>query len=356
MDIVTSSVKNLLPKMDKNARRQYPGEHHALLKLPNGRMGFANYMGPGTEIVKRIKKGDPARTPSDKAAQAHDIRYTLNPTNQREADEKMLDTLQNIRNSHADSEFNILLAETAIRAKMLSEDKICINPYGCDEDYVVSEDEKQLLLNKLNELEQEGYGNKAEKDTDVKEEEESKPSTVDTKPTTSVTQKETNLRNGSEQSGTGDDNQNPPPPGSRLKQRLMNTAEEPKPTINNPVNDSTTDKASREESHQDPQSHAIPKKLQAGKGVRKHKSGNALKSNRYYIIRVKRAAKAFGLNASAQRAIIAAAKGVLDVKKVYSNKQTIDRIARKITGLIVSHSSGTNTKSAVKVKVKQILQ
>jgi hypothetical protein len=32
---------------------------------------------PGTQITKRLKRGDPPRAISDKVAQAHDIRYGL---------------------------------------------------------------------------------------------------------------------------------------------------------------------------------------------------------------------------------------------------------------------------------------
>ena len=38
-------LKNLLPNADETGRPSYPGERHAILKLPNGRMGTANYMG-----------------------------------------------------------------------------------------------------------------------------------------------------------------------------------------------------------------------------------------------------------------------------------------------------------------------
>lgn len=43
-DIITA-VKNVLPSSDSNARYQYPGEKHAILKLGNGKFGTANYSG-----------------------------------------------------------------------------------------------------------------------------------------------------------------------------------------------------------------------------------------------------------------------------------------------------------------------
>jgi len=40
-----TALRNLLPSSDENARNGYPGELHAILKLPNGKNGVANYMG-----------------------------------------------------------------------------------------------------------------------------------------------------------------------------------------------------------------------------------------------------------------------------------------------------------------------
>jgi len=42
---IGTSLRNMVPSSDSNARPQYPGEMHAILKLPNGKYGTANYMG-----------------------------------------------------------------------------------------------------------------------------------------------------------------------------------------------------------------------------------------------------------------------------------------------------------------------
>ena len=66
---------NLLPDSDDTARPGFAGEKHAILKLKNGRPGVANYMGPNTNLIEKLKRNDPGRTPIDTVAKAHDMRY-----------------------------------------------------------------------------------------------------------------------------------------------------------------------------------------------------------------------------------------------------------------------------------------
>lgn len=42
---VGTALSNLMPSSDANARPQYPGEKHAILQLPGGKVGRANFMG-----------------------------------------------------------------------------------------------------------------------------------------------------------------------------------------------------------------------------------------------------------------------------------------------------------------------
>jgi hypothetical protein len=51
-------VSNLFPSSDKEATEIEAGEKHGVLILPNGKIGRANYMGPGTNLIKRLKRGD----------------------------------------------------------------------------------------------------------------------------------------------------------------------------------------------------------------------------------------------------------------------------------------------------------
>ena len=59
-----NTVTKILPSSDRNARDQFSGETHAVLKLKSG-VGRANYMGPGTRIGRRILRGNPPRTQMD---------------------------------------------------------------------------------------------------------------------------------------------------------------------------------------------------------------------------------------------------------------------------------------------------
>jgi hypothetical protein len=82
----------------------FPGETHGILRMPNGENWNAQYMGPGTNVATRVRRGDPGRTNVDKASKAHDIRYSLARSN---ADIDMADDimLQAVSNK-PDSLFN----------------------------------------------------------------------------------------------------------------------------------------------------------------------------------------------------------------------------------------------------------
>ena len=101
---------------DETARPRFEGELHAILLLPNGKNGIANYVGPGTRIIERLKRNDPPRTPVDAVAMAHDIRYTLakNVDDIKRADEKMIDEISRV----SDAPRNIFLAKNFIQLQM----------------------------------------------------------------------------------------------------------------------------------------------------------------------------------------------------------------------------------------------
>ena len=109
-----------LPAADETSRDRFAGERHAILTLPNGKNGIANYMGPGTNIIERIKRNDPPRTPVDAVAMAHDLRYTLaeNVQDLRSADTKMIQEIDNVK----DTPRNVFLGKRLIQAKMKLED------------------------------------------------------------------------------------------------------------------------------------------------------------------------------------------------------------------------------------------
>ena len=154
------SLINKLPSSDRGARPGFAGEKHAIQILPNGKLGRANYMGPGTQVVKRIKRGDPPRTLSDKVAQAHDIRYGL-AKSQRDvssADAKMIKKLKDMIAKKQGNKVNINVGLRPIQAKAFAERTGLAKPGAIASFGGVSSADKPLLKSKLNELEQEGYG------------------------------------------------------------------------------------------------------------------------------------------------------------------------------------------------------
>jgi hypothetical protein len=163
-----TSVKNLMPSSDENARPAYAGEKHAILKLPNGKYGTANYMGPGTHVLERLKRGDPARTDSDRVAMAHDIRYALasgvkSKEKQakliRSADQKMVSALDRASRNKTDDPKNIFMGKRLIQAKMMGENAGVIpkGSFGGDLKNI-SDADKVLLMSKAAGLSHEGYG------------------------------------------------------------------------------------------------------------------------------------------------------------------------------------------------------
>jgi hypothetical protein len=162
-DIITgefgTAVRNLIPSSDAGARPQYPGEKHAILKLPNGKYGMANFMGPGTELEKRLMRGDPPRTMVDRVAMAHDSRYALAKTQAEvaAADRKMIAKLQDMKARKQDSRFNIELGLRPIQAKLRAEQFGLVAPGKIASFGDVSN--RALVENNLKMLEQEGFGN-----------------------------------------------------------------------------------------------------------------------------------------------------------------------------------------------------
>jgi len=139
----------------------FEGEKHSPL-IVNGKPRVASYVGPGTQIVKRLKRGDKPITETDAVAQLHDINYALaqDLNDVRNADIRMIEKLKQIEKNKGDSKVNILVGKKGIETKvylenkgLLDKNKFFDNNYGS-----LSEEDKQLLENKRNELIQKGYG------------------------------------------------------------------------------------------------------------------------------------------------------------------------------------------------------
>lgn len=166
-------LKNLAPDSDENARPSYRGEQHAIVQLPNGKYGMANYLGPKTELLKRLKRNgtDPPRTNTDKSAKAHDIRYAIaqgaDTKEQqikeiRRADNKMVSALDRVSNDKSDSRFNIEIGRKLIQGKILAEEAGLMKKgsFGGDLKKLSKEDRALLMKNEAV-LEMEGYGKKS---------------------------------------------------------------------------------------------------------------------------------------------------------------------------------------------------
>jgi len=167
---IGTALRNALPDSDDTARPGFAGEKHAILKLKNGKNGVANYLGPETQVVKRLKRGDPGRTPADTVAKRHDIDYTLaagQPTRQkqlsavRKADNRMIRSLKGIQagNHGGDANRNIQMGMRLIQAKTIGEDLGILDKAKFAGDLQkINDKDKVLLMSNRARLTQEGYG------------------------------------------------------------------------------------------------------------------------------------------------------------------------------------------------------
>jgi hypothetical protein len=154
-----TALRNMLPDSDENARPGFPGEQHVILKLANGKNGVANYMGPNTNVLARINRGDPGRTAVDSISKAHDLRYALATTlgDIRQADNIMISETAKIAAKKGDSARNLLMAK-AITAKKLGEDLGLIrkDAFSGDLDKNKASDADRLVLTAA--LNKQGFG------------------------------------------------------------------------------------------------------------------------------------------------------------------------------------------------------
>ena len=156
-----TALRNMIPSSDNTARDGFPGELHGILRLKNGKMGVANYLGPGTNLIKRLKRQDPGRTEIDRVAMGHDVRYALstNLGDIRRADNIMIGKVNQISKNKSDRKQNIIQAKL-INAKVKAENIGILkkDAFAGHLGTAVSLPDKQLLNSNLRELEQAGYG------------------------------------------------------------------------------------------------------------------------------------------------------------------------------------------------------
>ena len=157
-----TALRNMLPSSDKTARDGFAGEKHAILKLKNGKNGVANFMGPDTAILERLKRGDPGRTAVDTISKAHDIRYALatKMSDIRDADNKMLSAVSVVEKNKMDHPRNIKLAKL-IALKKAGEDFGLIKKNAFSGDVTkrnISAEDKKIFEKELAPLAQHGMG------------------------------------------------------------------------------------------------------------------------------------------------------------------------------------------------------
>ena len=148
------------------------GEKHVIIyDTKNKKYTAANYIGPGTNIITRLKNKDEPIVKSDKVAQAHDIRYSLskNVEGIKDADDKMVNKLKSLRKNKEDINFNTIPAQLGIQANQLLAKILPTKLFDKFVNYMtdykkfnetLNDDDKLLLEEKLKELEVEGYGKK----------------------------------------------------------------------------------------------------------------------------------------------------------------------------------------------------
>lgn len=150
--------------VDKSINDLYPNEYHGIIKLPNGKFSWSQFMGPGSRIDLRIQAGQEGLTPIDRESMAHDIRYALSTTPEaiRSADNIFNSVIDRLRKEGKESEFNLKQAEL-IKVKVFLEGNEILRKYirGFNTrktDIQDTEELTQMYEQKLKKLEQEGYG------------------------------------------------------------------------------------------------------------------------------------------------------------------------------------------------------
>ncbi len=152
--------------VDTSINDLYPGEYHGVLKLPNGKYTWAEYMGPGTRIDLRVPAGENGLTPIDKASMAHDIRYSLSdsPEAIREADNIFNNVIDRLRREGKESEFNLKQSEL-IKVKVFLEANEILRKFirkfnTRKTDIVDNKELTEMYERELKKLQQAGYGHK----------------------------------------------------------------------------------------------------------------------------------------------------------------------------------------------------
>jgi transcription antitermination factor NusG len=115
-----SRTANALLSTKKN--QLFSGEKHGAIVDSDG-IHPAQYLGPGTKLETRIKRGDKGLSEVDKIAKVHDLKYALakDVDDVRKADRHMIKKVSETRQKGTDNAFNLAQADL-IRAKIMLEE------------------------------------------------------------------------------------------------------------------------------------------------------------------------------------------------------------------------------------------
>ena len=166
---------------------KYPKDdrRHMILKVGPGigpkNFSRSNYMGPGTDVVGRLRrgikpkqinfKGKKVESYADKESQAHDIRYRLAssmPPEQgkkymRQADTKFIQVMRRGIKQDKDYKLNLRAGKIGISGKVSLENLGLIPSTAFLKfNQPLNDSDRKLLESKLKELERQGFGNVGE--------------------------------------------------------------------------------------------------------------------------------------------------------------------------------------------------
>src|SRR5690554_930066 len=143
---IGTAVRNLVPGTHPYSTKAYPGEQHQPMfhqgtveyvpSKPANKISTANWSGPGTQVIKRLRRGDKPIGFVDKTANLHDVQYSITNARYgrgeisekeavkgiREADKRMLRNLERARREGLDSMKNITPAAAGIAGKVAGEE------------------------------------------------------------------------------------------------------------------------------------------------------------------------------------------------------------------------------------------
>ena len=135
--------------MMSSKNQLFDGERHIPLVIQDGSIEVANFVGPKTQVIKRLRRGDKGKTATDNVAMRHDLDYSIAKTldDIRNADNRMINKLNQIQSNKSDSLINILTGKKAIQSKIYLEDKglLSKNAFADLNDNLL--DDEKLLVN-----------------------------------------------------------------------------------------------------------------------------------------------------------------------------------------------------------------